>query len=426
MTGDNEASYVLPEQLCIGLYVYIDLPWFSHPFSFNHFKIRNEQQLLALRELSLKRFRYDPERSDAAPLSLHTEQTPPAPTPAPTDDPQQIAKQERIEKLAKKRERITQMERSFLKATAVMRNLNKNLLARPKEGLAEVADLVDQIALSFLDAPEATLHVMGEKAGAEDVYYHGLNCCILSLMLAKELNVSPEDCRLLGLSALLHDIGLMDIPDKVLKKSFEEMTTHERELRKLHCEYGVRIAQKIGVPDKAQTIIAQHHEFADGSGYPNGLRGDEIHLLSRIVIPVNHYDNLCNPADISKAMTPHEALSLMFASRRSKFDSQVLQLMIRSLGVYPPGTIVKLSNESIALVSSVNPRKPLRPWVLLYDESIPKEEAQILDMEQEPDINISKAIRPIQLPRHVYDYLSPRRRVTYYFDEGSPQTPPKP
>jgi hypothetical protein len=125
------------------------------------------------------------------------------------------------------------------------------------------------------------------------------------------------------------------------------------------------------------------------------------------------------PADLAKAMTPHEALSLMFAQRRAKFDARALQVMIRCLGVYPPGTVVKLSNDALALVSSVNPAKPLRPWVTVYDPDIPKDEAIMLDLEEEPDINIAKALRPIQLPPEVYEYLSPRKRVTYYFDADS-------
>jgi hypothetical protein len=187
----------------------------------------------------------------------------------------------------------------------------------------------------------------------------------------------------------------------------------------LHCEYGVRLGKQIGLPEPVLRIILQHHELADGSGFPNKLKGDQIDPLARIVSLVNYYDNLCNPADLAKAMTPHEALSLMFAQRRAKFDTRALQVMIRCLGVYPPGTVVKLSNDAIALVSSVNPAKPLRPWVTVYDASIPKDEAIMLDLEEEPDINIAKALRPIQLPPEVYEYLSPRKRVTYYFDADS-------
>lgn len=423
----NQSYYVSPEQLCLGLYVFIDLPWFSHPFSFNNFKIRSADQIRTLRGLGVKRFRYDPDRSDASafPSSVAAgaiEVSVPEPVSVLVqDDPALAAKRERVERLKERREKIGNVEKAFIKAAGIMRNINRGLMSRPKECLEEVGELVDQMARAFLDAPELTLHVMGEKAGGEEVYYHGLNTSILSMMLAKELGVSLEDGRLLGLGALMHDIGLMEIPDRVLKKNPDELTHAEIELRKLHCEYGVRIAQRAGLPEAVQLVIYQHHEMMDGSGYPKSLKGEAIHRLARIISMVNFYDNLCNPVDLAKAFTPHEALSLMFAQRRNKFDPKALQLMIRCLGVYPPGSIVKLSNDALALVQSVNPQKPLRPWVVVYDPEVPKEEAIMLDLEQEPEINISKAIRPIQLPAAVYDYLSPRKRVTYFFDADTAQ-----
>ena len=163
-------------------------------------------------------------------------------------------------------------------------------------------------------------------------------------------------------------------------------------------------------------IIFQHHEMADGTGYPTGAKLDKIAFPARVVALVNFYDNLCNPADLAQAMTPHEALSIMFGQRRGKFDAAILQQMIRCLGVYPPGSIVTLSNDAIGLVMSVNPTKPLRPRVMAYDAEVPKEEAILLNLEQETDIIIAKALRPALLPPAVYTYLSPRQRVTYYFD----------
>jgi hypothetical protein len=99
-----------------------------------------------------------------------------------------------------------------------------------------------------------------------------------------------------------------------------------------------------------------------------------------------------------------------------KFDPQLLKVFIRCLGVYPPGTIVQLSNGFIGLVSTVNNARPMKPVVLVYNAEVPKEEAMLLDMNQETDINIVKAIRPVQVPQHVYVYLSPGKRVSYYFD----------
>jgi hypothetical protein len=137
---------------------------------------------------------------------------------------------------------------------------------------------------------------------------------------------------------------------------------------------------------------------------------------ARLVSLVNCYDNLCNPVNVKKALTPHQALSFIFAQRKTKFDTRALQLMIRSLGVYPPGSIVHLSNDMLATVTAVNPKKPLRPWILVYDEKIPKEEAIMLNLEDTPDITITKAIAPALLPPKAMAYLNPRRRVTYFFD----------
>lgn len=429
MNQEGQAFFVAPENLCLGMYVHIDLPWFRHPFSFNHFKIRSAEQITILRGLGVKQFRYDPSKSDPGILVPKEAASAVATAPVIEEqipiDPEQAHLQQRIQALKERRDKIGHVEKAFVKAASIMRNINRNLLSRSKECLEEVGELVDQMTLAFLESPELTLHVMGEKAGGEEVYFHGLNTSILSMMLAKDLGIGVDQARLLGLGALLHDIGLMDIPDRVLKKT-EDLTHAEVELRKMHCEYGMRLGQKIGLPDAALAIIYQHHEMIDASGYPKALRGNEINPLARIVALVNYYDNLCNPLDLAKALTPHEALSLMFAQRRNKFDAQALQLLIRSLGVYPPGTIVKLSNDALGLVQSVNPQKPLRPWVLLYDPSVPKEEAIIIDLEKEADISISKAIRPIQLPAAVYDYLSPRKRVSYYFDADSARKPGQP
>ena len=91
----------------------------------------------------------------------------------------------------------------------------------------------------------------------------------------------------------------------------------------------------------------------------------------------------------------------------------------RPCPVYPPGSVVQLSNQALASVISVNSRKPLRPWVLLYDENVDKSEAMMLNLELEPELNIVKSIRPGLLPAKIAAYLNPRRRVTYFFDTGT-------
>lgn len=184
----------------------------------------------------------------------------------------------------------------------------------------------------------------------------------------------------------------------------------------------MKIGRQLGPAPEMLSIIEQHHEMADGTGYPRGLRLEQITPLARIVSLVNFYDNLCNPVDYAQALTPHEALSFIFARLKNKFDVAILQVLIHALGVYPPGSIVRLSNDAIAMVVSVNPHKTLRPWVLRYDAGVAREDAVMLNLESEDDISISRAMRPALLPTPVFAYLSPRKRITYFFDGGLPDT----
>ncbi len=423
MAKEN-AHFLAPEQLRPGVFVMLEVSWIKHSFTLSNFKIRNDEQVRELRALKLERYRYDPDRSDPAPASdiaanpAANQAKPAAAAPVLEPDPAVLAQQERLAAVAQWRGRVDKVERAFGQATAAMKNLNRNLLARPKETLEEMGGLLGQMISAFLESPDATLHVMGDKAGGEDVYFHSLNVTVLCMMLAKDLGFSVDQAREMGVGAMVHDIGLMEIPDKVLRKSPEDYNNAERSLRAMHVEYGLTIGRKIGLSPQALAVVAQHHEMADGSGYPKGVKLFGISTPARLVAVVNCYDNLCNPIDISKAMTPHETLSYMYAKRRDKFDAKMLQLLIRSLGVYPPGSIVQLSNDDLAVVTSVNPKKPLRPWIMVYDPKVPKEQAVLRDMEQETDITITKSIRPALLAPKVAAYLNPRKRVTYFFDGG--------
>jgi putative nucleotidyltransferase with HDIG domain len=239
-------------------------------------------------------------------------------------------------------------------------------------------------------------------------------------MMARDLKLPIEVVGALGMGALLHDIGRKEVPDKILRKT-EPLTHAERNFYELHCQFGADIGNKLQLPAPVVAIIREHHELFDGSGYPAKLKGDSTSLLSRIVVIANYYDELCNPPVLADALTPHEALSLMFAKLRSKFDPKLLQAFIRCLGVYPPGTIVQLSNGVLGMVSTVNTSRPMKPVLVVYDAAVPQDEAIMLDMEHETEVNIAKAIRPAQVPRDVYAYLSPRKRVSYYFDAASPR-----
>ena len=165
-------------------------------------------------------------------------------------------------------------------------------------------------------------------------------------------------------------------------------------------------------------LIGQHHEFVDGSGYHEGLRGDRMTLSCQLLSIVNLYDNLCNPANPPQAMTPHEAMSILFAKMRSRFEKDLLVSFVRMMGVYPPGSLVELNDSRYAIVTSVSTTQPLKPTVLVYDPQIPREEALLLNLEQTPELGVQRSLKPLQLPRRAFEYLSPGRRVCYFFERA--------
>lgn len=410
--------YLPASELAVGHFVHLELGWLEHPFPFNTFKILSQEQLDVIRGLRLSKVRVDLKKSTVA------ENPPPPPVEEKTSAPEisltQSAaiemKRQRIAQNQVLRTRINATERQFVQAAKTCRELTRSIFSSPKAAIDQAGCLIGGLADSLLNDSEAIVHLLGDKIAGEEIYNHTLNVAMLALLLGRELKLERHQLDVIGLATLLHDVGKVEIPDRVLLKK-DSLTAAERELIKEHVAYGVNIVKNAGLDPLALRIISEHHENVDGSGYPRGIKGEAISVGGRVLSLTNAYDNLCNPPNIANALTPNEALSLMFAKQRSKFDMAMLGRFVRILGVYPPGTVVLLSNESIGMVLSINAAQPLRPVVIVYDAHIPKSEAMIVNLQQDREVNIVKALRPSQLPRPVYEYLSPRQRITYSFDQ---------
>jgi len=371
-----------------------------------------------LKRMQLQRIKYDPKKGSSKPLP-QVAQAVAAPAPANIDkvvDAARAQKTERIEELRKIRASIEQVEQKFIKVTDTIKNINKQIQTNPEGAIKETNAVVKQMVDTMQAGGDIMLHAISEKLG-EDAYFHSLNVSVLSLMLARAAELSAEQTQEIGLGAILHDIGKTDIPYKVVTKT-EPLTKAEQALMETHCDLGGKQVAKLNLSADALSIIQQHHECVDGSGYPRQLTGEQMTAAAKVVSIANTYDNLCNPINIANAITPSEALSQMFALKRAKFDDRLLKLFIKRLGVYPPGSLIQLTNEMIGLVVSVNSEQPLRPNVMVYDPTVPKDAALIISLENEPELKVAKSIRPAQLARQVHQYLNPRKNVTYYFDSN--------
>lgn len=403
-------------QLKVGMFIHLDLGWMSHPFPLSSFKLSSEDQLLVLRRLGLKQVRWSPGRSE-----LQTEATPMQvavveATGADEQSPEQQAKEAHRRALASQREALSLCERQYGEAAGAFRELMELLPREPRSTRDQSIALTSALLDKMLIEGDLNIRLLNEGAGDRSTA-HALNVAIISLLLGRAFGLGRDEMMDLGVGALLHDIGKTELPARVRNRD-DSFTMAETQLYQQHVSKGVALAQGMGLAAGPLLVIAQHHENADGSGFPQRINVDRMSAASRIVALVNRFDGLCNPLLASKAMTPHEALSLMFAQGRNRFDATMLNAFIRMMGVYPPGSAVQLTDDRYALVVAVNSSRPLKPKVMVHDAKVPREEALILNLEQHSDLGIRRSLKPNLLPRASLDYLSPRTRVAYFFESA--------
>jgi HD-GYP domain-containing protein (c-di-GMP phosphodiesterase class II) len=411
---------VTMDQLCIGLHVKLD-SWLGHPFLFSSFKIKDQKQIEAIRSMGLAEIEYLPQKSTAQPL-------PPAAAPEsaqPDADKTALEdlmreKKERIETLHRERERIQAAERKYVKTANAVQNVMRLANNSPAQAAGQSREIAVELADIFLSEQNPYIHLMGDHVSDESAYFHSLNVTVLSLILARAVGIHDvETMRDITQGAVLHDIGKATIPSQVLLKD-EELTQAEAKLLQLHPGYGIKLLQSVEeLPRPVREIIFFHHEMMDGSGYPKGLKGDAISQAVRIVAIANAYDNLCNQRVTKRSKTPSEALSFMYKNELVKYDKALLSAFVKSLGIYPPGTIVLLKSGRVGIVMSVDSSDLLHPDLMLYDPSIPKQDAAVINLRRDLDDSIERTLRPSALPPAVHDYLSPRKRICYFVDNAA-------
>ena len=402
--------------LRIGMFVHLNVGWMSHPFPLSSFKLTSNEQIETIRSLGLTRLTWSPERSDVEPPAVETSSADRASSaedaPKPLDA-RQLAKLA----LSAQMEVAARCERQFTEACRDLRRTNDKVMTDPAQANADAQQLARALLDKMLVEGEPCLRVLGEMSSDRHAA-HSLNVTVVSLMLGRQLAIPADVLMELGVGALMHDVGKIALPDRV-RLAREDFNSGEAALYRDHVAQGLILGRRMGLSADAQLVIAQHHEHADGSGFPSALMLPRMSLPARIVALVNRYDNLCNAASPAQSITPHEALSRLFAQCRSKFDETLLSGFIKMMGIYPPGSVVQLSDERFAMVMTVNAAHPLKPRVLVFDPAVAVEEAIHLDLESTPQLGIRRSLKPVQLPARALDYLKPRQRISYFFDVES-------
>ncbi|WP_027723370.1 HD-GYP domain-containing protein [Maridesulfovibrio zosterae] len=229
--------------------------------------------------------------------------------------------------------------------------------------IAEAEPIIGQVIESISTNESAAITLAFLKSYDEYTFTHCINVNLYSLLLGKALGLDSDELKDLGLAAMFHDVGKGRISNTLLNKP-GKLTDSEFETMKGHSLQGLKVLSNIkGLSEDVLCGVFEHHERYDGKGYPQKIKGDEIHKFARIIAICDVYDALTSVRVYKQAMTPAKSLSLMFKWKGTDFDPEYFNIFIRIMGVYPPGSMVQLEDKRYAIVLETNEAFPLKPKV---------------------------------------------------------------
>ena len=263
----------------------------------------------------------------------------------------------------------------------------------PELALPVVDDILDS-----LDRNSSALFGLCKLRQTDEyTYTHCVNVSVLAVTFARGLGVPQQIQRQIGLGGLFHDLGKRFVPTAILNAP-RKLTQAEFDLMKKHPLYGKKILDNIpNIPEATIQAVVEHHEKADGSGYPFGLNQGQLSLVGKISCIVDIFDALSSKRVYKDAMPLHKVLSILYSMRESAFQPHLLDRFINLIGVFPLGSAVQLKDGRRGVVSGLNHNDSLRPKVILVQNEkkapVPREE---IDLANEQSC-IAKAISSTEL-----------------------------
>jgi len=228
-------------------------------------------------------------------------------------------------------------------------------------------------------------------------YTHSINSCVLAVMLAQETDAAGV-AEHIGLGALLHDIGKVRLPAELLHRP-GALDGREWELVRQHPLAGIQIAgSSHDIPEAALSAIGEHHERLDGSGYPCGLAKGRISLAGRVVAITDVYDAMTSARPYHGAIPHQEAMRTILEQSGRGFDPDLVRAFIRSVGLFPVGSAVRLNTGETAVVTRVNPEAIRRPTVLIICDyvGVAMAEPRLLDLAQSNPDTAAREITAVE------------------------------
>jgi len=351
------------EELRLGMYVGgLDRPWLETPFVYQGFVIRTQQEIEILTQYCREVF-------------IDTEKAEPAgPTP-PAADANAAASALRGTGRLVHRESVA-VENEWPTARSVMDDAREGVTAvfervrvdRLLEA-GQVRKAISYMTASMLRNPDALLlfAAMRDRGGYQ--LERALDVSVYMIAFARFLGMSEEDIELAGLVGLLQDIGMLDLPQQLLQKP-GRLTPAEYKVVQGHVNRGRDVlAANSGLPPAVARLAAMHHERYDGSGYAAALRGGAIETIGAMAGIVDSFDALTVKRPYAEAMSPSNALNLLFRMRGKSFHPYLVEQFIRCIGYFPVGSIVELNTGEIGVVVAQNAEQRLQPKVMVVRDA---------------------------------------------------------
>ena len=262
--------------------------------------------------------------------------------------------------------------------------------------IPRISDRIKQLIDMMKSSRDAILRYPEFVYPSENyMYVHSVNSAILALAIGELMKLPPHRMIELGLAALLHDIGMLKLPDAVYLKE-GDLSDKEFQLIRAHTTLGYKILKGFSVSEEIALAAEEHHERLDGSGYPKALSGDKINLYSRIVAVVCSYDAITSKRMFKTQSDGHTAVMELLKGRNKRYDENVIRSLIVCASAYPLGSVVLLSDESIGRVTKTNPESPRFPFVqvLIDKEGKRTEEPLLIKTAEENGVSIQRCFSP--------------------------------